>query len=92
MLQSIKNVNNCNNISDSFVYLQMESPHYLVSSDGYYQSPQDELPNMAARLSCGFRNVTPSGSVARTFEVVFDGIGKDIGLSLTVFLCVLLRG
>ena len=32
------------------VSLQQESPHNLVSADRYYQSPQDELPDMAARL------------------------------------------
>ncbi len=32
------------------VSLHKESPHYLVNAVGYYQSPQDELPDMAARL------------------------------------------
>ena len=39
-----------------------------------------------------FWDVTPPGGVTRTFEVVFDGIGKDIGLSLAIFLRVLLGG
>ena len=32
------------------VSLHQESPHYLANADGYCQSPQDELPDMAARL------------------------------------------
>ena len=41
---------------------------------------------------CNLWNVTPTCGVARAFEVVPDGIGKDIGFSLAVFLCVLLGG
>ena len=32
------------------VSLRQESPHYLANTVGYCQSPQDELPDMAARL------------------------------------------
>ena len=39
---------------------------------------------------CGFRNIAPTGGVARAFEVMPDGIGKDIGFTLSIFLRVLL--
>lgn len=41
-------------------------------------------------MLCGFRNIAPTGGVARAFEVMPDGIGKDIGFTLSIFLRVLL--
>lgn len=41
-------------------------------------------------FSCRLWNITPPGGIARTPEVVFDGIGKDIGFTDTAFFRVLL--
>ena len=43
-------------------------------------------------FSCCLRNVAPPCGITRAFEVMPDSIGKYIGLSLAVFLRVLLGG
>lgn len=77
----------CNNIhwfvKNMFCYyLFMSSPvvrHGMIFS-------------MASRETglCRFGNIAPPGGVARAFEIMFNGIGKDIGFTFAIFLRVLL--
>ena len=41
---------------------------------------------------CSFGDIAPPGGVTRAFEIVLDGIGKDIGLTFAIFLGILLGG
>ena len=50
------------------------------------------VPMTITFFLCGFGNIAPPCGVARTLEIMSDGIGKDIGFAFAFFLRVLLGG